>query len=63
VGKEREARLKATSLRVHSQRKVAKGKPLSDCQKRRNARNAKTRARVEHVFVSIDQISSKGLLA
>lgn len=61
VDKERETRLKATGLRVHIQRKAAKGKPLSDCQKGRNTRIAKTRARVEHVFASLEQMGDKGL--
>jgi IS5 family transposase len=61
VNGEREARLKAEGYRVHIQRKAAKGKPLSDCQKRRNTRIARTRARVEHVFASIDQLGGKGL--
>jgi transposase, IS5 family len=56
-----ETRLKATSLRVYIQRKAAKGKPLSDCQKGRNTRIAKTRARVEHVFASLEQMGGKGL--
>jgi IS5 family transposase len=57
----REARLKASGYRVHIQRKAAKGKPLSDCQKRRNTRIAKTRARVEHVFAGFAQLGGKGL--
>lgn len=61
VDGERETRLKATGLRMHIQRKAAKGKPLSDCQKGRNTRIAKTRARVEHVFASLEQMGGKGL--
>lgn len=61
VDAEREARLKAAGYRVHIQRKAAKGKPLSNCQKRRNTRIAKTRARVEHVFAAIEQLGGKGL--
>lgn len=61
VDKEREARLKASGLRVHIQRKAVKGKPLSNCQKRRNTRIARTRARVEHVFASLEQMGGKGL--
>jgi len=34
-------------------------KPLSECQQRRNKRIAKTRARVEHVFASVDQMGGK----
>jgi transposase, IS5 family len=57
----REARLKASGYRVHIQRKAAKGKPLSACQKRRNTRIAKTRARVEHVFAGFAQLGGKVL--
>ncbi|GGO76397.1 hypothetical protein GCM10011348_03500 [Marinobacterium nitratireducens] len=32
---------------------------MSDCQQGRNARTAKTRARVEHVFARIEQMGSK----
>ena len=41
------------------QRKAQAGKPLSDCQQRRNHRIAKRRARVEHVFASIRHIGGK----
>ena len=58
---EREARLKREGWRLHIQRKAPKGKPLSDCQKRRNTRIARTRARVEHVFASLHQMGGKGL--
>lgn len=61
VDGEREARLKTKGYRVNIQRKAQKGKPLSDCQKRRNTRIAKTRARVEHVFAGIEQLGGKGL--
>ena len=61
VDGDREKRLKATGLRVHIQRKAVKGKPLSECQKGRNTRIAKTRARVEHVFASLEQMGGKGL--
>lgn len=46
-------------LQVHIQRKAVKGKPLSDCQKRRNSRIAKTRSRVEHVFAGLTQLGGK----
>lgn len=55
----REARLKAKGWRVHIQRKAEKDKPLSACQKRRNTRIARVRARVEHVFAAIDQMGGK----
>lgn len=57
----REVRLKQAGWRVHIQRKAPKGKPLSDCQRRRNTRIAKPRARVEHVFASLRQMGGKGL--
>jgi len=56
VDGEREGRLKAEGWRVHIQRRAAKGKPLSECQKGRNTRIARTRARVGHVFASIGQM-------
>ena len=40
--------LKALGYREHIQRKAPRGKPLSECQKKRNTRIARTRARVEH---------------
>lgn len=43
----------------HIQRKGRRNKPLSECQQRRNHRIAKTRARVEHVFASIEQMGGK----
>lgn len=61
VDGEREARLKTAGWRVHIQRKAAQGKPLSDRQKGRNTRIAKTRARVEHVFAGLEQLGGKGL--
>ena len=56
---EREAWLKEQGYRNHIQRKGHRQKPLSECQQRRNKRIAKTRARVEHVFASIDQMGGK----
>ena len=61
VDGDREARLKSRGWRVHIQRKAAKGKPLSDCQNRRNNRIARTRARVEHVFAGLEQLGGKTL--
>jgi IS5 family transposase len=52
----REAQLKAEGWRVNIQRKAQRGKPLSDCQRRRNTRIARTRARVEHVFAGLHQM-------
>ena len=46
-------------MRPQIQRKGTAQKPLSDCQKRRNRRIAKTRARVEHVYASLEQMGGK----
>ena len=61
VDGEREQRLRAKGWRVHIQRKGQAGKPLSDCQERRNKRIAKVRARVEHVFAGLEQMGGKAL--
>jgi IS5 family transposase len=61
IDSEREARLKNKGWRLHIQRKALKGKPLSACQKRRNTRIARTRARGEHVFASLSQMGGKAL--
>ena len=45
------------------QRKGQAGKPLSDCQERRNWRIAKTRARVEPIYASLEQMGGKALRA
>jgi IS5 family transposase len=55
----REAWLKENGYRNQIQRKGKRNQPLSDCQQRRNARIAQTRARVEHAFAAIDQMGSK----
>lgn len=55
----REAKLKQAGYRNHIQRKGARGRPLSECQRRRNHRIAKTRARVEHVFAAMVQMGGK----
>lgn len=44
---------------MYIQHKAEKGKPLSDCQQRRNTRIARTRARVEHVFAVMAQMGGK----
>ena len=54
-----DAWLREHGYRHQIQRKGTAQKPLSDCQKRRNHRIAKTRARVEHVFASIAQMGGK----
>lgn len=45
--------LQVLGYREHIQRKAIKGKPLSECQKGRNKRIAKTRARVEDAFAQL----------
>lgn len=50
----REAWLTEKGWRCQIQRKGQRNKPLSACQQRRNRRIAKTRARAEHVFGSIE---------
>ncbi len=52
----REKRLKKAGWRLEIQRKAKKGKALSACQKQRNTRIAKTRARGEHVFATMKQM-------
>jgi transposase, IS5 family len=52
----RESRLKETGWRLEIQRKAKQGQPLSECQKRRNTRIAKLRARGEHVFATLKQM-------
>ncbi|TSJ89025.1 IS5 family transposase [Chitinimonas sp. BJB300] len=61
VDGEREARLIGQGWRMHNQRKGRADKPLSECQKRRNRRIAKIRARVEHPFASLAQLGGKAL--
>ena len=56
---DRETWLKDQGYRNQIQRKGKRMKPLSECQQRRNHRIAKTRARVEHVFASIEQMGGK----
>lgn len=56
---DREAWLKAKGFRNQIQRKGTRNKPLSECQQRRNHRIARIRARVEHVFASLEQMGGK----
>lgn len=56
---DRENWLKDHGYRNQIQRKGKRNKPLSECQLRRNHRIAKTRARVEHVCASIEQMGGK----
>ncbi|MBS0608046.1 MAG: transposase [Proteobacteria bacterium] len=51
--------LKALDYREHIQRKGQKNKPLSACQKKRNTRSAKIRARVEHPFAQMRHMGGK----
>ena len=51
--------LKALGYREHIQRKAKAGKALSECQKGRNKRIAKTRARVEHPFAQMRHMGGK----
>ena len=55
----REQRLNAQGWRMHIQRKAQPGRPQSACQKRRNTRIARPRARVEHVFASLAAMGGK----
>jgi len=48
-------------LRVHTQCKAGKDKPLAACQERRNTRIARIRAKVEHVFAAMDPMGGKRL--
>ena len=57
--KARSKSLKEQGYRDQIQRRGTRGKPLSDAQKKRNRRIAKTRARVEHPFAAISQMGGK----
>ena len=61
VDGEREQRLGEKGWWLHIQSKAQAGRLLSECQERRNRRIAKTRARVEHVFASLDPMGGKAL--
>jgi len=56
---EREAWLKEKGFRNQIQRKGRRNNALSACQQRRNHRIAKTRARVEHAFATMEQMGGK----
>ena len=56
---QRSEMLKALGYREHIQRKAKAGQPLSECQKGRNKRIAKTRARVEHPFAQMRHMGGK----
>ena len=51
--------LKVLGFREHIQRKAQAGKPLSECQRGRNKRIAKSRARVEHPFAQMHHMGGK----
>jgi IS5 family transposase len=57
--KARSEMLQVLGYREHIQRKAKPGKSLSDCQKGRNKRIAKTRARVEHPFAQMRHMGGK----
>ena len=56
---QRSEMLGALRYREQIQRKGHACQPLSDCQRRRNQRIAKTRARVEHPFAQMRQMGRK----
>ena len=56
---QRSEMLKALGHREHIQRKAKPGGPLSECQKGRNKRIVKTRARVEHPFAQMRHMGGK----
>ena len=56
---QRQEMLQALGFKDGIQRKAHKNKPLSDCQQKRNARIAKKRAKVEHVFAGIRHMGGK----
>lgn len=57
--KAREQRLQRKGWRMHIQHKAKRNKPQSECQKRRNTRIARPRARVEHVFGAMSAMGGK----
>ncbi len=59
VGEAVDRKLQENGMRPNIQRKGQKGKPLSECQKRRNHRLAKSRCRVEHVFADFKAMGGK----
>lgn len=56
---QRNEMLKALGYRGHIQCKAKAGQPLSECQKGRNKRIAKPRARVEHPFAQMRHMGGK----
>lgn len=56
---QRREMLRVLGFKDGLQRKAKAGKPLSDCQQRRNQRIAKKRAKVEHVFAGIRHMGGK----
>jgi IS5 family transposase len=60
-GKEYEDYMGDNGFNPRIQHKKPKGKPQSECQKKRNTRISKTRVRVEHVFASIAWMGGKSI--
>lgn len=56
--RQRRQMLQVLGLVDAMQRRARPGKPLSECQKRRNQRIAKKRAKVEHVFAGIRHLGA-----
>ena len=61
VDQAREQRLIKSGIKVHIQRKAKRGQVLSECQRKRNTRIARVRARVEHPFAAMAQMGGKTL--
>lgn len=59
--RQRQQMLKVLGFVDAMQRKAGPGKPLSECQKGRNQRIAKKRAKVEHVFAGLRHLGGKFL--
>ncbi|CAM3471882.1 DDE family transposase [Paracidovorax anthurii] len=57
--RQRRQMLKALGFVDAMQRRARPGKPLSECQKRRNQHIAKKRAKVEHVFAGLRHLGGK----
>lgn len=59
ASRQRQQLLKVLGLVDAMQRRARPGKPLSECQQRRNQRIAKKRAKVEHVFAGLRHLGGK----
>jgi IS5 family transposase len=60
-GEEYEKYMRDNGFNPRIQHKKPKGKPQSECQKKRNTRISKTRVRVEHIFASIAWMGGKSI--